>query len=221
MKSQSPLLLFYFLLLSFSTKPSIADQVADEELAARADHIVYDTDGDILRPGAQYYILPVFRGRGGGLTMGTASGKPTCPLDVIQEPFELLKGLPVTFAPANSKIGFIPVSTDLNIKFSGATICVQSNVWKLLKSSNPKKQWSVTTNGVEGNPSVETVFNWFQIRKFDDDYKLTFCPVEVCHCRIFCRDISIYHEDNGTRSLALNGDVPFKVKFKKVPKSSS
>lgn len=152
--------------------------------------------------------------------MGSSTGTKTCPLDVIQDRLEVSKGLPVKFKPAaNSKNGVIGVSTDLNIKFSAAkTSCLQSNVWRLLKSTNAKKQWSITTDGVEGNPGFDTVNNWFKIDKFDDDYNLAFCP-KVCRCGGFCRNISIYYEDNGTRSLALNGDVPFKVQFKKVFKS--
>ncbi|KAJ6396648.1 hypothetical protein OIU77_021638 [Salix suchowensis] len=110
---------FSFLLLAFAfTKPSTAGDLD-------ATEAVLDTDGEKLRAGAEYYILPVIRGRGGGLTMASTRNE-SCPLDVVQEPLEISEGLPVTFTPVNPKKGVIRVSTDLNIKFAASSICVQS-----------------------------------------------------------------------------------------------
>jgi hypothetical protein len=182
---------------------------------------VLDIDGEKLVAGTKYYILPVFRGRGGGITM--ASNKTSCPLAVVQDRLEVSKGLPLTFTPAaDDKKGVILVSTDLNIKFLAKTTCPQSTVWKIIKSSNSKVQWFVSTGGVEGNPGFNTVTNWFQIEKADDDYKLVFCPTKVCNCGVLCRDIGIYIEDNGTRTLSLSDALqPFKVQFKKALKKYS
>jgi hypothetical protein len=80
----------------------------------------------------------------------------------------------------------------------------------------------VSTGGVEGNPGFNTVTNWFQIEKADDDYKIVFCPTKVCNCGVLCRDIGIYIEDNGTRTLSLSDALqPFKVQFKKALKKYS
>ncbi|KAH8482991.1 hypothetical protein H0E87_027674 [Populus deltoides] len=206
-----PMLLLCLLLLAFAcTKQSIA-----------AAEPVLDIDGEKLVAGTKYYILPVFRGRGGGITM--ASNKTSCPLAVVQDRLEVSKGLPLTFTPAaDDKKGVILVSTDLNIKFLAKTTCPQSTVWKITKSSNSKVQWFVSTGGVEGNPGFNTVTNWFQIEKADDDYKLVFCPTKVCNCGVLCRDIGIYIEDNGTRTLSLSDALqPFKVQFKKALKKYS
>ncbi|RVW59413.1 Kunitz trypsin inhibitor 2 [Vitis vinifera] len=72
----------------------------------------------------------------------------------------------------------------------------------------------VTTGGVEGNPGRETLDNWFKIEKYEDDYKLVFCPTVCDFCKPVCGDIGIYIQ-NGYRRLALS-DVPFKVMFKKA-----
>ncbi|KAL4351341.1 hypothetical protein GQ457_06G013610 [Hibiscus cannabinus] len=175
---------------------------------------VLDISGKILRTGTDYYILPVFRGRGGGLTLAS-TGNNTCPLDVVQEQQEVSKGLPVTFTPFNTKKGVIRVSTDNNVKFSAATICVQSTVWKLSNFDESTRQWFVTSGGVEGNPGRETTGNWFKIEKFEDDYKLVFCPTVCNFCKVLCRDVGVFTDDTGVRRLALT-DVPFKVMFKRA-----
>nr|5YH4_A Chain A, mirauclin-like protein [Vitis vinifera] len=173
---------------------------------------VLDTEGKQLRSGVDYYILPVIRGRGGGLTLAS-TGNENCPLDVVQEQHEVSNGLPLTFTPVNPKKGVIRVSTDHNIKFSASTICVQSTLWKLEYDESSGQRF-VTTGGVEGNPGRETLDNWFKIEKYEDDYKLVFCPTVCDFCKPVCGDIGIYIQ-NGYRRLALS-DVPFKVMFKKA-----
>ncbi|CAL9029490.1 unnamed protein product [Prunus brigantina] len=196
-----------FLLLAFSAKLwSVAADAAPSP--------VLDITGKKLQTGTNYYILPVMRGRGGGLTLARTSKTTSCPLDVVQEQHEFSHGLPLTFLPVNPKKGVVRVSTDYNIKFSAATICVQSTVWKLDKFDKQTGQWFVTSGGVEGNPGRQTTSNWFKIEKYDEDYKLVFCPT-VCNFRkVICRDVGIFTQ-GGKRRLALT-DVPFKVMFKKA-----
>ncbi|CAK9171368.1 unnamed protein product [Ilex paraguariensis] len=180
--------------------------------AAAAPEPVLDIAGKKLRTGVDYYILPVFRGMGGGLTLASP-GNDTCPLDVVQEQHEVDNGFPLTFSPVNPKKGVIRESTDLNIKFSAATICVQSTVWKI-DYDKSLRQYFVTSGGVEGNPGRETTDNWFKIEKDGDDYKLVFCPTVCNYCKVICKDIGIYIQ-NGVRRLAL-GDASFKLMFKKA-----
>lgn len=200
-------LLLPFLLLSLAaTKPlsGAADQEHDP---------VLDVDGQKLRTGSEYYILPVFRGRGGGLTL-TPPRNGSCPFNVAQEQQEVDRGLPLKFTPVNPKEGVIRVSTDHNVKFSAVTICIQSNVWRLAAKDEATGQRFIAADGVEGNPGRETLSNWFKIHKYDDDYKLVFCPTVCNTCRPVCGEVGIYIED-GVRKLALN-DEPFKIMFKKA-----
>ncbi|TXG47968.1 hypothetical protein EZV62_027262 [Acer yangbiense] len=160
---------------SFSLEPLWAPLVVT---ADSSPDPVLDIAGEKLHTGTDYYILPVVRGRGGGLTLAS-TGNETCPLDVVQERQE-------------------------------------STVWKLDSHDDSLGQWFVTTGGVEGNPGRETISNWFKIEKFDDDYKLVFCPSVCDTCRVLCRDIGIYIDQaTGIRRLALS-DTPFKVMFKKA-----
>ncbi|KAH6770496.1 hypothetical protein C2S52_015299 [Perilla frutescens var. hirtella] len=188
--------------------------------AAESPAAVLDILGKQLRVGTDYYILPVVRGRGGGLTLSTAAGNKSCPLDVVQERLEIKKGLPLTFQPANAKKGVVRVSTDHNIKFSASSTCVESTVWKLDYEESSQKYF-ITTGGVEGNPGRETLSNWFKIEEYGSDYKLVFCPTLCNYCKVICRDISIFVEDNGVRRrLGLNltdaAPAPFKVMFMKA-----
>jgi len=148
---RSGLLVVPIFLFAITTKPWLgaADSAPDP---------VLDLDGKKVRTVADYYILPVIRGRGGGLGLAS-TGSKTCPLHVVQERQEVSEGLPLTFSPVNQKKGVVRVSTYLNINFSASTICVQSTVWNLDKFVDSIRQWFVTTGGVKGNPGRETTSN--------------------------------------------------------------
>ncbi|CAN4087887.1 unnamed protein product [Withania somnifera] len=126
--------------------------------AVEAPPAVVDIAGKIIRTGIDYYILPVVRGRGGGLT--------------LDKQHEINRGLPLTFTPYNPKKGVIRESTDLNIIFSANSICVQTTLWKLDDFDETTGKYFITIGGNEGNPSRETISNWFKIEKFERDYKL-------------------------------------------------
>ncbi|OMP05595.1 Proteinase inhibitor I3, Kunitz legume [Corchorus olitorius] len=178
-------------------------------IAATSDDPVLDISGQELQTGTDYYILPVVRGSGGGLTLGNEP----CPLDVVQEQLEVSNGLPLTFSPVTNE-DVVRLSTDLNIKFSAASTCVQTTLWTLQTDESIQKR-AVTTGGVEGNPGKDTLSNWFNIQKYDDDYKLVFCPTVCNTCRPACGDLGIFIDDAGHRRLVIS-DEPFKVMFKRA-----
>ncbi|KAI3748563.1 hypothetical protein L6452_11719 [Arctium lappa] len=174
---------------------------------------VLDIAGSVVRSSLRYYIVPAIRGSGGGVKLAPTTINQTCPLDVAQENNELLDGLPLKFVPANTnKDGTIFESTDLNIKFSDATTCGRPAVWRVEDSGG---QRVVSSRGVVGNPGRETISNWFKIEKYEDGYKVVFCPSVCNSCRPACADIGSTIAKNGRRSLVLN-NVPLKVVFKKA-----
>lgn len=209
-----PRFLFLSFLLALSALPLPGG-------AAAMPDPVLDLDGKGLRTGQEYYILPVIRGRGGGLTLANTAVHGRCAPDyVVQAQSEVDRGIPLTFYPVNPKKGVVRVSTDLNIKFSTARACAQSTVWKLAPYDGSRKQQFITTGGVAGNPGPQTTDNWFKIEKFGHrDYKVVFCPSVCRYCKVVCRDIGIYYDENGKRRLALSNE-PLLIKFKKasVPK---
>ncbi|OVA10715.1 Proteinase inhibitor I3 [Macleaya cordata] len=213
----------YFFFLSASSLPQLQSNIisADSSHESICDitgsKSVRDISGHKLRTGIDYYILPVIRGKGGGLALGSKLNGTQCPLDVVQDQPEISDGLPLTFTPVDPKKKKIRISTDLNIKFSGLTICVQSMVWQLADIDESTGQRFIKTSGVEGNPGPETVENWFKIeRDGDGDYKLVFCPSVCTACIVTCRDIGIYVGEDGVGRLALTDGTAFKVMFKKA-----
>ncbi|CAA0215947.1 unnamed protein product [Arabidopsis thaliana] len=192
-------LLYIFLLLAvFISHRGVTTEAAVEP--------VKDINGKPLLTGVKYYILPVIRGRGGGLTMANLKTE-TCPTSVIQDQFEVSQGLPWIFSPYD-KSRIIPVSTDVNIKSS------PTSIWELANFDETTKQWFISTCGVEGNPGQKTVGNWFKIDKFEKDYKIRFCPTVCNFCKVICRDVGVFVQD-GKRRLALS-DIPLKVMFKRA-----
>ncbi|KAF7135572.1 hypothetical protein RHSIM_Rhsim08G0010100 [Rhododendron simsii] len=215
MKTTSPLLYFLSLIIfvfsTFTTNPTKFLVAADS-----APNPVLDVEGNELRKGIDYYVLPVIRGNSGGLTLSSTSNATTaCPLDVVQEQHEVDNGLPLTFSPVNPKKGLIRVSTDTNIKFAIAIVCVRSTVWRLDGYDESVGKSFVTAGGIEGDPGRETVSSWFRIDEYEGDYKLVFCPMVCNVCKVRCGDIGVYIDVHGTRRLALS-DVPLKIMFKKA-----
>ncbi|PWA39184.1 proteinase inhibitor I3 [Artemisia annua] len=109
--------------------------------------------------------------------------------------------------------GVIRVSTDVNIKFSGSTMCHESNVWKFKYDKNIK-QYAVMMGGVEGNPGPETLDNWFKIEKTLFGYKFVYCPSVCSTCKVMCKDLGIVSGFSGMQRLAVSKD-PLSVNFYK------
>lgn len=195
------------------------------EGAYDSPHQVVDTSGNILRVGANYYIIPnpttkcsifsKYKGNN-GLVLAKVAANKTFPLDVLVVEGQQL-GQPLTFTPIHDQKKGAPVrvSTDLNIEFSMQTSCSQSNVWKIDHFDRATRKWFVTTGGVVGHPSWRTISNWFKIEKYDGDYKLVSCPTFCAYCKVQCRDIGVYEDQNGNKRLALT-DAPYKVRFQKA-----
>lgn len=177
-------------------------------LAQHQPDLVFDMDGNILRAGTQYYILPIYEGTGVSLTLAMKRNE-SCPLDVVQANLDVDNGLPLTFTPVDPKKEVIRESTDLNIVFLNSTMCNQSNVWMLEEYHG---QMIVTGHGISGNPGPETMNNWFKIEKYDNDYKLVFCLMVCYFCKPVCEHIGVKITENGSKRLAIS-DQPFKVKF--------
>ncbi|KAE8692806.1 putative Kunitz family trypsin and protease inhibitor protein [Hibiscus syriacus] len=188
-------------------------------IVADQPNAVLDVSGQELLTGTDYYVLPVIRGRGGGLTLGSATNADPntgCPLVVVQEQLEVSSGLPLYFSPVNveQQGGIVRVSTDFNVIFNASSICVQSTLWELAFDESLQK-FVVATGGVPGNPGPETLNNWFKIERFEDDYKLAFCPGVCDICRPVCGDLGVFIDDDGVRRLVL-ADEPLKVMFRRA-----
>lgn len=179
--------------------------------------IPFDSDGHEVQPGLKYHITPIQSNdsSGGGLSLASRDG--ICPPFVVQENTQLSNGLPLRFVPLDTKQNSITLSSDLNILFNAATICVQSTVWRVINGGGfGGGKYYVRSGGVVGRPGVATVSNWFRIERVGDiGYKIVFCP-SVCSssCKVVCGDVGIL-EENGKKWLAL-GDKPLVFMFQKA-----
>ncbi|CAN1178771.1 Kunitz trypsin inhibitor 5 [Linum perenne] len=170
---------------------------------------VTDVDGTPLRSGLKYFILPSVSGNGGGVALDRTKTKK-CPLSVFQDDYELSKGLPVVFLPVNAKQGYtVQTITDLNSD--------EATVWKVESYDHDVKQWFIGTGGIEGKPGPRTVDNWFKIAKYGGNYKLVYCPSVCKSCKVQCKDVGVYEDEDGKKRLALTDDEPSIVKFMKAP----
>nr|1R8O_A Chain A, Kunitz trypsin inhibitor [Copaifera langsdorffii] len=90
-----------------------------------------DTDGKpIENDGAEYYILPSVRGKGGGLVLAKSGGEK-CPLSVVQSPSELSNGLPVRFK-ASPRSKYISVGMLLGIEVIESPECApKPSMWSV------------------------------------------------------------------------------------------
>ncbi|XP_026383101.1 kunitz trypsin inhibitor 2-like [Papaver somniferum] len=214
MKTTTASLLLTFAFISLATCVQFSAVSATSEA-------VRDIKGQALRKGTKYYILPVARGRGGGLVLGKQLNGTQCPLQVVQAKREISKGFPLTFTSVNPKAKFIRVSTDLNVKFSASSICIQSMVWRLADFDESVSKWFIATDGVSGKPGPQTTGNWFKIEKdgvIKNTYKLVHCPGVCNFCKVICKEVGIYIGADRVRRLALinDGERPFRVMFKKA-----
>ncbi|KAK9051207.1 hypothetical protein SSX86_027836 [Deinandra increscens subsp. villosa] len=203
-----------------STQSPHTTTVATADTATTTATTPFDSDGHEVQPTLKYYITPVPSNEsGGGLSLTTRDN--FCPPFVVQETTQLSKGLPLRFIPLDNKQNAINLSSDLNIVFNAATICVQSTVWKLGNGGGgggddmvAGRRYYVRSGGVIGRPGLGTVSNWFRIEKVGDiGYKIVFCPSVCSSCKVVCGDVGVYVE-SGKRWLALV-DKPLVFTLKK------
>ncbi|QCD94987.1 Kunitz inhibitor ST1-like [Vigna unguiculata] len=190
------------LVVALSTKALLGE-------AGPAPDQVVDKSGKKVRAGDYYYIVPASSDVG-GLNLSTTG--QDCPLDLVV--VDGYQGLQFMFLPVNEKKGVIRVSTDLNILFATYTACPDSTVWKLKDYDYSSSHWFVTTGGALGNPGPQTIESWFKIEKYEDAYKMVYCPSVCNYCNYPCSDLGIYQDQYGKR-LALTSE-PYKVQFQKA-----
>ncbi|KAL5749344.1 hypothetical protein ACOSP7_023947 [Xanthoceras sorbifolium] len=201
--------LLSILFLAFSTKPSLG-----------APEPLLDSNGDKVVVGTEYYITSWVWGAGGGGLNLHAGRNATCPMDVIQEPWDTIRGLPLTFSPAttNQDNNIVYASTDVNIKFTAVPLsCNQPTVWKVDDYDETTGNWYITTNGVQGNAGPETLKNWFKFERHEQTYgyKIVHCPSVCESCVKLCSDVGFYVGDDGVRRLGLS-KTPFVLVFIKA-----
>lgn len=188
--------IFYFLFLfDFSTSNNAKQ--------------LLDVDGDILKNGRSYYILPASREFVGGLELAKV-GSEICSLNVVQAHSEIQKGLPANiWTPARIKI--VRPSFSLNIPKKPYHACDPSLrlQWKVDKESQTVKVSSI---------EEEHMWRSFSIRPYKDHYKLVYCETSSQANSVDegCKDLGISTDDENNRCLVVKDGDPLIVRFVKV-----
>ncbi|XP_028786529.1 kunitz-type trypsin inhibitor alpha chain [Neltuma alba] len=164
-----------------------------------------DVDGEILRNGGSYYILPAFRGKGGGLELAKTEGE-TCPLTVVQARSETDRGLPASiWSPP--RIAILRPGFSLNIEFRprNPSACHRESSlqWKVEEESQQVKIAS---------QDEQRGFGPFRIRPYRDDYKLVYCEGSSDRCK----DLGISIDEENNRRLVVKDGDPLAVRFVKA-----
>ncbi|KAI4356607.1 hypothetical protein L6164_000617 [Bauhinia variegata] len=199
-----------FLAFAFASKPLLG--IAAEQEA------VFDTSGQELRADFRYHILSLDEADT-ALTI-SQFGNDSCPLYVVKETHPNFKGQPATFLPIDpdSADRVIRTSTNYNIRFPRIlSPCNDSMVWRLIKRIS--EVLLVGLDGVEGNPGLNTLTNWFKIEKANEGYSLVFCPTDICQCSVVCSELGIFVGDDNRSHLGLSnpGQIQkFRVKFERA-----
>ncbi|KAJ9553671.1 hypothetical protein OSB04_017716 [Centaurea solstitialis] len=140
--------------------------------------IIYDSAGNKLLRGLPYYILPLLRGTGGGLTL-TQTTKNTCPLNVTQEPFEVNHGLPFIFTPIILDEEFIRGSYPTSIEADVQNPCHDSNILKV-STANLAKKYDRTDKDDDNDDDDDAMFKFGKDhKKKKDDDKKDVAPVSI------------------------------------------
>ncbi|KAF7820297.1 kunitz-type trypsin inhibitor alpha chain-like [Senna tora] len=179
--------------------------------------VVLDSDGEPVGNGFRsYYILPVLRGKGGGLEVAQ-TGPETCPLAVVQAPLEISRGIPARFSSI-VRIPYISPRFPLNIEFlpSEPSTCLPFHAaWKVEKES-----LLAVTISTEG---VEDFRGSFRIQRANegeeestDDYKIQYCGREYDSKNQDCVDLGISIDGDQNRRLVVKDGDPLVVKFVKA-----
>ena len=148
---------------------------------------VLDGQGNELKRGHKYYVLPaIFGPTGGGLKLVPGDG--TCPLYVAREESEVASGLPVLFFPENPDRATVQEGGTLYAMFAVPTECSDSTVWRFEENA-------ITTGG-KVSSSIAPHFSRFAISRGefpDNSYKIQSCPcsvdVERPSCRLACSEV--------------------------------
>ncbi|MFS7960249.1 putative proteinase inhibitor I3, Kunitz legume, kunitz inhibitor STI-like superfamily [Helianthus anomalus] len=183
--------------------------IGTHPLLATAADVIYDSVGNKLLKGVPYYIMPLLRGTGGGLTL-TRATKDACPLDVTQEPFELSYGVPFTITPIIFDENYVREAYPVSIETNVADPCQGSKILKLSTLDNIAAATTAKTITIGGQLNAPE--SCFQLVEDDmmpgmRSYQIQLCPFKcgsntTTSTDITCYNIGLVSNPDGKRFLA-------------------
>ncbi|KMT13681.1 hypothetical protein BVRB_4g080640 [Beta vulgaris subsp. vulgaris] len=165
--------------------------------------VIQDTDGDALRNGGQYYIIPVSAGFQGGLTLKSKADNSPCPLYITRDKVETSRGIPVTIA-SPYRIAIITSSIPIGIVFTNTpNVCMQPLGWQVVADEKTGQSYVATGgNGFGFNPTES--FDIQQIEGNNNVYKIRFAGES---------EVGFFEKDG---LLGITNEIPLPVVFQKA-----
>ncbi|PWA54561.1 proteinase inhibitor I3 [Artemisia annua] len=172
---------------------------------SNAADVIYDSAGNKLLRGVPYYVLPLFSGSGGGLTLSRTT-IDSCPLDVTQEPFDLSKGVPFTITPNVFDEDYVREAYPVTIEADVTDPCRGSNIMKVTTSDNGTKGFKSATIGGESN-KPESCFQLVEADMMPGlrSYQIQLCPFKCgtnTSTSLNCYNVGLVANDVGKKFLA-------------------
>ncbi|KAK7395504.1 hypothetical protein VNO78_16063 [Psophocarpus tetragonolobus] len=188
--------------------------------SAKRDELVFDSDGEPITIGASYYLAPV--GRYGGGIERTATGNETCPLTVVQSPYDYSPGSPIRFSSPNKATYNIHEGASLDVGFECVPWCAPTpSKFTIVRGDDQQgEQFSVKLSGssentVSGSFSFQSA-NYYGLglklkswRRYA--YTLVFCTDDGT-----CRGVGIYADRYGNLRLVLTQRDPVVLQIRSV-----
>ncbi|QCE11034.1 chymotrypsin inhibitor 3-like [Vigna unguiculata] len=173
---------------------------------------VTDANGNIVKNGGRFFILPLFFGAGGGGIRRARTGYETSPLSVVQSPLETDDGQPWIITSI-FKSGFIPEGSRVSISYEYVELgdSVESNEWSAVAGLPEGTLVKV------GYPN--TINGSFSIHRASsaNSYKFLFCSASSS----VCGNVGIVLDKAGNRLLAIKQETSFEFVLVELPSAVS
>jgi hypothetical protein len=173
---------------------------------------VFDTNGNPVVSGKQYFIFPATDNpKKGGLTLNNVGDDDSkCPVTVLQN--NAITGLPVKFTIPQTTTDNIVTGTDLDIEFTEKPDCAESSKWLLVTDDNTQQSY-VGIGGPANYPGVELISGKFLVVKHGTggSYKIGFCLDSTGDCGYL--GLQVFNSGEGGSRLILTITDAYSVVF--------
>ncbi|XP_028777977.1 trypsin inhibitor DE5 alpha chain-like [Neltuma alba] len=191
---KAALLALFFLVFAFTS--------------AKAGVLVVDTEGNPVRNGGSYNILPARSGNGGGLDLA-ATGGESCAVTVVQALSEQSNGSPTRLS-SPYRVRYLCTNLEVDLTAVAPPQCAAKPArWTIVGQEEENRQVKLA-----GQP--DTVRGSFRIQTHrGSTYKIVFCESGEESCRA----LGLSNDNKGHRILSVNDENPFVVVFRKAESS--
>ncbi|XP_028777979.1 trypsin inhibitor DE5 alpha chain-like [Neltuma alba] len=179
-------------------------------LASANGDYLRDTEGNPIRNGGSYNILPARHGNGGGLDLA-ATGGESCAVTVVQALSEQSNGAPTRLS-SPYRVAYLSPNLDVDLTAVAPPKCAaQPARWTIVGQQEENRQVKLA-----GQP--DTVRGSFRIQTHRGlTYKIVFCESGEESCSA----LGLSNDKKGHRILSINDENPLVVVFRRAQSSAA